>query len=397
MSDGWDVRALGEVCDFIGRGISPRYVDEGGLVVLNQRCIRAHRVNFEEARRHDPDRTSFPERKFVRQGDVLVNSTGVGTLGRVAQVKSEPTEPTTVDGHVTILRPRAGMFDPDFFGYALMSIEEQIARAGTGSGGQTELSRSALEEFKISFPTNLAVQRRISQTLEAALSALHTAEGAAKESVRLAVQLRESRLKEIFSREEIARWPMTPLGTVTDIQSGGTPRVATKEYWGGDITWFSSGELGQDFVESSERSITPLGLSESNAKVFPAGSLLIGMYDTAALKMSLLTQSAAFNQAIAGVKSSERLDTYFAMMGIASRRSEILAQRRGVRQKNLSLRKIKAIEIPVPPIEIQKEVVAQFLRLVPKADILRDIEQHKMTLLGDLRQRLVKEACGAYA
>ncbi len=82
------------------------------------------------------------------------------------------------------------------------------------------------------------------------------------------------------------------------------------------------------------------------------------MYDTAALKMSILDRDAAFNQAIAGVKPNENIDLTFILYAIDSRRFEILNQRRGVRQKNLSLAKIKNIKLPIPQISEQKRIVA---------------------------------------
>src|SRR5690242_4056440 len=90
------------------------------------------------------------------------------------------------------------------------------------------------------------------------------------------------------------------LGDITDVQSGGTPSVSNKAFWNGDIPWYSSGELNDLYTSSPKRHITAAGLEGSNAKLFPAGSLLIGMYDTAALKMSILDRAGAFNQAIAG-------------------------------------------------------------------------------------------------
>ncbi|MDC8447268.1 MAG: hypothetical protein LV473_02810 [Nitrospira sp.] len=119
MRAGWKQQKLGEVCDFLNRGISPKYLDDGGVCVLNQKCVRDHTVNYELSRRHDAKAKVVSKERFVRVGDVLVNSTGTGTLGRVAQVREEPDELTTVDSHVTIVRPKPGMFHLDFFGYML--------------------------------------------------------------------------------------------------------------------------------------------------------------------------------------------------------------------------------------------------------------------------------------
>ena len=78
MKIGWQTKKLGEVCSFLNRGISPKYLDVGGVCVLNQKCIRDHAVNYEPSRRHDGEVKVISTERFVQLGDVLVNSTGTG-------------------------------------------------------------------------------------------------------------------------------------------------------------------------------------------------------------------------------------------------------------------------------------------------------------------------------
>ena len=149
----WKTSSLGDVSEMIKRGIGPKYLEEDGICVINQKCIRDHSVNYDLARRHDVESKKVNEERYVKAGDVLVNSTGTGTLGRVAQVKVSPAEPTTVDTHVTIVRPKPNFFYDAFFGYMLIKIEEEITSAGEGASGQTELARAKLEnEFSVSYP-----------------------------------------------------------------------------------------------------------------------------------------------------------------------------------------------------------------------------------------------------
>ncbi|MEA5535266.1 restriction endonuclease subunit S [Crocosphaera sp. XPORK-15E] len=158
--------------------------------------------------------------------------------------------------------------------------------------------------------------------------------------------------------EDVIMWLLKLLGEIAEVQSGGTPLKSKQDYWNGDISWYSSGELNDLYTKESKAKITKKGLQESNAKLFPKGSLLIGMYDTAALKMSILDRDAAFNQAIAGVKPNDDIfDLRFILYTIHSKKLMILNQRRGVRQKNLNLQKIKNIKIPLPPLEEQKRIV----------------------------------------
>lgn len=144
---GWEVKKLAGLSTFINRGISPRYEEDGDSVVVNQKCIRDQRLSLEPARRQSK---AIPREKQIRFGDVLINSTGVGTLGRVAQVY-EKIETCTVDTHVTIARP-ARNIDLDFYGCCLLSLQDTFERLGVGATGQTELGRAAITNIDLVVP-----------------------------------------------------------------------------------------------------------------------------------------------------------------------------------------------------------------------------------------------------
>jgi len=101
---------------------------------------------------------------MLRPFDVLVNSTGVGTLGRVAQVR-KIEEPATVDSHLTIVRPNPEAVDPLYLGMAIRFCEHEIEWLGEGSTGQTELSRERLSKFTVPVPESRDEQRAISHIL----------------------------------------------------------------------------------------------------------------------------------------------------------------------------------------------------------------------------------------
>jgi len=100
----------------------------------------------------------------VQKYDVLVNSTGVGTLGRVGQFLGDDTN-LTVDTHVTIVRPDKNVIDPIFFGYLMKSKQSLIESFATGTTGQTELSRDSIKEMEVSFVKNREHQKAIGKFL----------------------------------------------------------------------------------------------------------------------------------------------------------------------------------------------------------------------------------------
>jgi type I restriction enzyme S subunit len=149
---GWDIQPLAELASYLSRGIAPSYSELGGVCVLNQKCVRDHRVNFSMAKRHDVTKRSIEGRE-LRVLDVLVNSTGVGTLGRVAQLWHLP-ERSIVDSHLTVIRA-ATSTNPWFLGTTLLFREAEIEELGEGSTGQTELSRVRLGRLACLVPPNV--------------------------------------------------------------------------------------------------------------------------------------------------------------------------------------------------------------------------------------------------
>jgi type I restriction enzyme S subunit len=222
---GWEVKKLGEVCDLINRGISPKYLETGGIQVVNQKCIRNHIVSFELARIHDNNAKTVSPERYLMKGDVLVNSTGTGTLGRVAQIKEELEQPVTVDSHVSIVRPTKNCFDFDFFGYALCSIEEDIQLAGDGCGGQIELSRKTLaEEFSINFPKSISEQKRIVAILDEAFQSIDKAKENAQKNLANARKILEGYLNQVFANPG-KDWEEKKLGEICTVSYGHTEKA----------------------------------------------------------------------------------------------------------------------------------------------------------------------------
>lgn len=191
VPEGWDVSNIGTCSSYLSRGITPRYIQEGGVLVVNQKCIRDFMIDFTKARRHDRELKKIDGRE-IAVGDVLINSTGVGTLGRVAQVLNLP-EPAVADSHVTVVRPSPTL-SWAFLGQALMLKQPVIEAMGEGSTGQTELSRKKLSELLLAVPPN-SVLSAFDETVVPLMRLISTT---LKESKKLA-QLRDLLLPKLLS------------------------------------------------------------------------------------------------------------------------------------------------------------------------------------------------------
>jgi restriction endonuclease S subunit len=157
--NGWKRLTVTEVSKMIKRGHAPLYTEEQSVTVLNQKCVRNGRLNLEFSRQTDANLKPVKDWAYLNENDTVVNSTGVGTLGRTAFV-GRLSQPTTVDSHVTIVRPNPEIIEPGFLGLMLHFKEQEIEGFATGSSGQTELSREALGSLVITVPP-IHEQKRI--------------------------------------------------------------------------------------------------------------------------------------------------------------------------------------------------------------------------------------------
>lgn len=397
MKVGWQTEKLGDVCSFLSRGISPKYLDQGGICVLNQKCIRDHRVSYDQSRRHNLEAKPVGGDRFIQLGDVLVNSTGTGTLGRVAQVREMPPEPTAVDSHVTIVRPESGKFFPDFFGYMLVLIEEAIKDAGEGCGGQTELARSVLaEKFTVSYPTSIAEQQRIVAILDEAFAGIASVTANAEKNLNNARELFESTLQSIFTDALQTGELVTLADLATDITDGdhmpppkapsGVPFITIRN--------IDKRTREIDFADTFMVSREYFDRLKSN-KNPEKGDVLYTV--TGSFGIPVLVnehRDFCFQRHIGLVRPKPEVSSewlYYLLMS-----PQVLRQANdgatGTAQKTVSLKLLRNFQVPRIPLPLQHETVAKLNAVSKETQRLEAIYQQKLALLAELKKSLLQQA-----
>ena len=187
----WETAKLGAEASYLNRGISPKYVDVGGVLVINQRCVRDFKVDLSKARRHDDGQRGINGRE-LRVGDVLVNSTGVGTLGRVAQVLTLDAR-TIVDSHITVVRA-GDRLSWNYLGLAMMRRQAEIEELGEGTTGQTELNRGKLAGLAFVVPP-----RKVLEAFDASTLPLRMRLAANSHQAQTLATLRDTLLPRLIS------------------------------------------------------------------------------------------------------------------------------------------------------------------------------------------------------
>ena len=230
-----------------------------------------------------------------------------------------------------------------------------LRMAAGSSGSMPKISGAKLRTMQVPVPP-LAEQRRIAEVLDRA-EALRAKRRAALTQLD---DLTQATFFDLFGdpARNTKRLPTASLGELGEWQSGGTPSRGRADYFKGSIPWFSSGELNEMVSLESKEHISDAALRETTTKLVPEGSLMLGMYDTAALKASIAGVSCSCNQAIAFSKIDPQIaEVVFVYFSIVIGREHFRRLQRGVRQKNLNLSMIREICIPLPPLALQREFI----------------------------------------
>ena len=178
----------------ISRGVTPKYYkneEETPIHVLNQRCVRDGWVSLNSARLMLPRRRE-KKAAMAEFGDLLVNSTGQGTLGRVGRWSHQA--PIYADSHMTIVKADPQRIYPILLPYLVFPLQSEIEQMAEGSTGQTELSPSNLGSLKVPF-----IRFEEQGTVAAQLLALEEMAHHCSIETRILAELRDTLLPELMS------------------------------------------------------------------------------------------------------------------------------------------------------------------------------------------------------
>ena len=306
MTSEWHEVPLRELVGYISKGIAPSYAEEESettIRVLNQKCNRNFQISYGDSRLHDTLKKKVPPERYVKPDDILINSTGAGTAGRIAQIEDVPSA-TTIDGHMILIRSN-GKVTQKFLGYALKAHQWEVLQLDEGSTGQTELNRERLlDEIMINYPVSFDEQNAIVGTLESIDRKLIVNEQLNDNLQQQAAALFSS----LYDRTNTE----VRFTDLIQILGGGTPKTGENTYWNGNIAFFTPKDVGTPYTLITEKTITEEGLSHCNSRLYPVNTVFVTARGTVG-KVGMSGVPMAMNQscyALVG-KETHQLLVYF--------------------------------------------------------------------------------------
>ncbi|ENM3755477.1 restriction endonuclease subunit S [Vibrio cholerae] len=156
LPDGWAWAHVQDFTEYVQRGKGPKYADKGSVRVVSQKCVQNSGFDIEPARYvEDQSLENYQEERYLKEKDLLWNSTGTGTVGRVNVLPIVESKSLVADSHVTVLRPL--LMNSRYIWCFLMSPGVQ-ARINpdhelslvSGSTKQVELNTSSVVSLPVS-------------------------------------------------------------------------------------------------------------------------------------------------------------------------------------------------------------------------------------------------------
>lgn len=440
LPEGWRWERLGDLCSYVSRGRGPKYVQTDGVRVINQRCVRWAGVDLEYCKLTSTDAAArLPDEQLLRDGDILWNSTGTGTIGRAAVFRPVDNVPVVADSHVTIVRLRE--LEPQWVWLWINTIGVQQAVAGTGSTNQVELARQTVVHLPIPVPPPDALRlllgridelfaeiddgERALASADEGLATYSQSFAKAAVSGQLTVDWRKRHSpptgRELLQKLDKVRsgsagssrrskgaeaaisngprsdlpelpdtwtWALLPqLGDFGRGKSKHRPRNDPRLY-GGAYPFIQTGIVAgcSGVIDRYDQTYSEFGLQQS--KLWPAGTVCITIAANIAMT-GVLTFDACFPDSIVGLTCFDGVRPEYIELFIRTVQQELELYAPATAQKNINLETLYQLAIPLPP-TAEQDIITDIARRGHGFDAL--FGQHQREEITSLRQSILAAA-----
>ncbi len=351
---------LREITSFLARGVAPKYTEKDDFYVLNQKCIRDWRVSLKDARFTDTEAKKVHDDRILRDNDILVNSTGQGTLGRVAQFL-KLDRPATVDSHITIVRPNPDLVFPEYLGYVLKGRQNEIELLAEGSTGQTELSKLKLANLSIDLPP-LDQQKKIADIL----SSLDEKIDLNRRMNETLEQLGQTLFRHYFVDNPEARsWESGEVSDMVRIYSGFAFKGKDFDIDGryGLVT-IKNVQDGSFIKDCTDHLSEPLPDKIPDHVHLKSGDIILSLTGNVGRVCAVVGRDYLLNQRVAKLVSDESQAYVYFLFRSKTMKDRMVGISKGTAQKNLSPIETGKLKIKIPPTNIMSQFEESAMNLL---------------------------------
>ena len=340
------------------------------------------------------------EKYRIRKGDILFSHINSDPhLGKTAIARGDYAD--LLHGmNLLLLRVNGKVLNPQFLHFVCCyyRMKGVFVKICSRSVNQSSINQAKLKALEVPLPS-LPEQRKIAGVLGVVQRAIEQQE----RLLQLTAELKKTLLHQLFTQglrgepqkqTEIGpvpeSWEVVKIGDVAKLQSGGTPARDASEYWqGGTIPWVKTGEIDYCVIWGTGERITPAGMANSAAKLFPKGTLLMAMYGQGVTRgrVAILGIEAATNQACAAItpRDEARVSSRFLYYFLEYQYENLRKLGHGANQRNMNAALIRGFPVAFPtPVDQDKIMSA-----LSAVDAKSAIHQRKRASFTDLFRTLL--------
>lgn len=404
MKSGWQTKTLEDACLFLNglwKGETPPFVNIG--VIRNTNFTKEGRLDDSDIAYLDVEAKKFEKRR-LHFGDVILEKSGGGPkqpVGRVVLFDKTDGD-FSFSNFTSALRVR----NPDELDFRFLHkllywtyISGVTEMMQSHSTGIRNLDGNAYKAIKIKYPS-LNEQQRIVAILDEAFEGIATATDYAEKNLKNAREVFESTLQSVFTLRGEG-WADMPLETAATIING----------FAFDSTDFSPTEGAKcikitnvgvrEFVCSAENYLPDSFTSKYDSVSVKKGSIVLALTRTiisGGLKVAVVPDEydgALLNQRVASILTKPNLltepflfaylSTHFVVDYVKERVNTLM-------QPNLSIKDLRSMPIPVPPVFEQNRISGQLSELRQETQRLEAIYQQKLAALAELKKSILHQA-----
>ena len=387
MKKDWEIKKLGEVCDFkSGTTISPTLEREVGDVLY----VKVGDMNLPENEIEINTSSRFVNSNEIKQAQIIPEGAVIFPKrgGAIATNKKRKViQPTIVDLNTMAIIPTNKLYS-EYFYYWFQLIDLNDISNGTTI---PQINNYSFDEIFIQYPKSLHEQQRIVSILDEAFAAIAKAKANAEQNLKNAKELFESYLQGVF---ENGNWETKKLTEITEVKDGthDSPKYIIK---------------GIPFV--TQKNIKPNGLSFDDTKFITDtdhekfykrsnvtyGDILISMIGANRGMVAIVDDKRVFSIKNVGlIKSSDNINMNYLLYYLKSSLAMkyVLFMSNGGAQEFIGLTALRSFPIPMPSLNEQQTIVRQLDALRAETQKLEAVYQQKIADLEELKKSILAKA-----
>ena len=335
----------------------------------------------------------------LHDGDLLFGRRSVVPAGAgKCSLVITPQEPVTFESSIIRVRLNQELAYPRYFYYFFASPVGRLVMSSIVAGTNIKgIRASELKQLEIPLPS-----KNEQRAIATALSDMDALLAKLDQFIAKKRDLKQAAMQQLLTGQTrlpgfSGEWEVKRLGDVAGMGSGGTPTSSVSAYYDGDYPWVSISDMtkGGKVIMKTDRNLSAVGLANSAAQMFPAGTILYAMYASLG-ECSIAGIPVCTSQAILGIRPQERLNGDFLYYYLTSLKNAVKSMGQQGTQANLNKGMVQAFQIILPSVKEQTaiaailvDVDAELAALQTRRDKTREIKQGMMQELLTGRIRLV--------